>query len=140
MDTWCRTTAVCASGRPSGPCMTRPETTNCACAVRAAPPLAPPPPPASVSSATKLGSELPEVFRIQVLEVGFQVVGTERPGARLGARLPRFDRGQRQQAFAREDRRFEAQRHGYRVRGSGVDLDEGVAAVDVQLGVVGVLL
>src|SRR6266852_4409960 len=95
--------------------MTRPETTNCVCAVRAAPPLAPPPPPASVSSATTLRSELPEVFRIQVLEIGFQVVGAERRGARLSARFPGLDRGERQQAFAREDRRLEAQRDGDRV-------------------------
>src|SRR5213592_1757447 len=135
MVTRCSTTHEPASGRPPGPpSRTRPETTKrCARSL-------PPPPPRRQSNASALRSELPEVFRIEVLEVGLQLVGIERPLPAFAAGLSRLDRRQREQALAREDRRLEPQGDGDRVGRPGVDLDHGVAAVDVQLGVVGVVL
>src|SRR2546421_12577865 len=110
MDTWCSTTRVRASGRPAGPYSTRPETTT-PCATR---PVAPPT-LVSARSTTRLGSELPEIFRIEVLEVVLQGIRIERPRARLAAGLARLHRRERQQALAREDRRLEPQRDGDRV-------------------------
>src|SRR6266540_2223109 len=127
------TTQARASGCCSGPpCRTRPDTTTCC--------DPPPPPPRRQSRASGLWSELAEIFRIEVLEVGLQRVGVERCGARLPRGLARFDGRQRKQAFTREDRRLEPQGDGDRVRRPRVDLDDRVAAVDVQLGVVGVVL
>src|SRR5690349_16733202 len=134
MDTSCSTTRVRASGRPTGPYSTRPETAI-PCARR---PAAPPPP--SSARRARLGSKLPEIFRIEVLEVVLQRIGIERPRAGLAARLTRFHRRECQQALAGEDRRLQSQRDGDRVRRPGVDLDHRVAAVDVQLSIVRVLL
>src|SRR5256714_14463693 len=135
MDTSCSTTRVRASGRPAGPYSTRPETAI-PCATR---PVVPPSPASSARSA-RLGSELPEIFRIEVLEVVLQGIGIERPRSGLAARLARFHRGERQQTLAGEYRRLEPQRDGDRVRRPGVDLDHRVAAINVQLRVIGVLL
>src|SRR6266705_1707767 len=135
--TWCSTTQVPTSGRATGPpCITRPETTT-PCAAR--PPLRTAR-PARVAETATLRRELAEVFRIEVLEVGLQRIGVERPRPRLAAGLARLDRREGEQALAREDGRLQAQRHGDRVRGPGIDLDDRVAAVDVQLGVVRVVL
>src|SRR2546430_4270999 len=134
MDTSCSTTRVRASGRPPGPYSTRPETTI-PCATRPAAPA-----PLSSASSARLRSELPEIFRIEVLEVVLQGIGIERPRAGLAARLARLHRREREQAFAREDRRLEPERDGDRVGRPGVDLDHRVAAVDVQLRVIRVLL
>src|SRR5256885_7847637 len=124
-----------AGGRPGGPETPRPETTTpCATRPVASPSLV------SARSTTRLGSELPEIFRIEVLEVVLQGIGIERPRARLAAGLASLHRRERQQALAREDRRLEPQRDGDGVRRPGVDLDHRVAAVDVQLGVIRVLL
>src|SRR5437660_7559037 len=101
MDTWCSTTRVWASGRPADPDRTRPET-MIPCATR---PVAPPAPISARSA--RLGSELPEIFRIEVLEVVLEGIGIERPRAGLAARLARLHRREREQAFAREDRRLE---------------------------------
>src|SRR5947208_8824238 len=130
MDTRCNTTQVRAAGRPVGPYRTRPVTTTC-CARS---------PPARHSSNAVLRSELPEIFRIEVLEVGLQRVGIERPRARLAAGLSRLDRREREQSLAREDRRLEPQGDRDRIGRPGVDLDHRVAAVDVQLGVIRVVL
>src|SRR6266480_3268119 len=94
----------------------------------------------SGASSARLRSELPEIFRIEVLEVVLQGIGIERPRAGLAARLARLHRREREQAFAREDRRLEPERDGDRVGRPGVDLDHRVAAVDVQLRVIRVLL
>src|SRR2546429_193683 len=102
------------------------------------PPAAPA--PLSSASSARLRSELPEIFRIEVLEVVLQGIGIERPRAGLAARLARLHRREREQAFAREDRRLEPERDGDRVGRPGVDLDHRVAAVDVQLRVIRVLL
>src|SRR5882724_1750129 len=130
MDTWWSTTQVRAAGRPVGPFRTRPVTTTC-CARSA---------PARHSSNAVLRSELPEIFRIEVLEVGLQRVGIERSRARLTARLSRLYRRECEQALARENRRLEPQGDRDRVRRPGVDLDHRVAAVNVQLGVIRVVL
>src|SRR5260221_10567182 len=130
MDTRWSTTHVRAAGRPPGPFRTRPVTTTC-CARSA---------PARHSSNAVLRSELPEIFRIEVLEVGLERVGIERRRARLAAGLSGLHRRERQQALARENRRLETQRNGDRVGWAGVDLNHGVATVNVQLGVVGVVL
>src|SRR5439155_24727416 len=86
MDTSCSTTRVRASGRPPGPYSTRPETTI-PCATRPAAPA-----PLSSASSARLRSELPEIFRIEVLEVVLQGIGIERPRAGLAARLARLHR------------------------------------------------
>src|SRR5882724_6556459 len=130
MDTWWSTTQVRAAGRPVGPFRTRPVTTTC-CARSA---------PARHSSNAVLRSELPEIFRIEVLEVGLERVGIERRRARLAAGLARLDRCERKQAFAREDRRLEPQGDRDRIGRPGVDLDHRVAPVNVQLGEIGVVL
>src|SRR5690348_3740386 len=124
METWCNTTGACASGRPPDPYTTWPVMTT----------------PWNASSATTLGSELPEVFRIEALEVGLERVRIEGRGAGLGPGLARLHRGEGQQGLAREYRSLESQGDGDRVRGTGVDLDHGVAAVDVELRVIGVFL
>src|SRR5690348_2311013 len=99
---------------------------------------APPPPTPRPSNRTALRSELAEIFRIEVLEVGLELFRIERRCAGPTARLARLDRGQREQALAREDGRLEAQRNRDGIGRSGIDLDHRVTAVDVQLGVVGV--
>src|SRR2546425_3866041 len=99
-----------------------------------------PPAAARHSSTAVLRSELPEIFRIEVLEVGLQLVRPERRGAALPARLSRLDRRECQQALTRENRRLESQCDRDRIGRPRVDLDHGVAAVDVQLGVIGVVL
>src|SRR5437763_523701 len=82
MVTRCSTTQARASGVPSGPpCTTRPETTT-RCARRS-----PPAPPTRQARVSALRSELAEVFRIEVLEVRLELVGVERFGAGLAARL-----------------------------------------------------
>src|SRR3989442_1527341 len=116
---------------------------------------APPPPPApatrcasratapapeSARSRRALRRELAEVFRIEVLEVGLQRVRVERGRAGLAPALAGLDRGKREQALAREDGRLEPQRDCDGVGGPRVDLNHRVAAIDVQLGVVGVVL
>src|SRR6266849_9858633 len=130
METSCNTTQVRTAGRPVGPYRTRPVTT--ACCARSA--------PARHNSNAVLRSELPEIFRIEVLEVGLQRVGIERRRARLTAGLSSLDRREREQALARENRRLEPQRDRDRLGRPGVDLDHRVAAVDVQLGVICVVL
>src|SRR5256884_2984296 len=134
MDTSCSTTRVRASGRPPGPYSTRPETTI-PCATRPAAPA-----PLSSASSARLRSELPEIFRIEVLEVVLQGIGIERPRAGLAARHARLHRREREQAFAREDRRLEPERDGDGVGRPGVDLDHRVGPVDVQVRVIRVLL
>src|SRR5947208_10130626 len=135
MVTRCSTTHEPSSGAPRGPpSRTRPETTiRCA---RSSPPA----PPTRQSKASALRSELPEVFRIEVLEVGLQRIGIERSLSGFAAGLARLDRRQREKTLAREDRRLEPQGDGDRVGRPSVDLDDGVTAVDVQLRVVGVVL
>src|SRR5579884_822332 len=132
-DTSCSTTHAPGRGRPAGPYSTRPVTASRWAARPAGAPAAP---AARPRSATSLRRELAEVFRIEVLEVRLQRVRVEGPGPGLAG----LDRGEGQQVLAREDRRLEAQRHGDRVRRPGVDLDHGVAAIDMQLRVVGVVL
>src|SRR5438445_13852526 len=130
MEPICSTTQVWAAGRPVGPDRTRPATTTC-CARTA---------PARHSSNAVLRSEFPEIFRVEVLEVGLQRVGIERRRARLAASLSRLDRREREQGLARENRRLEPQGDGDGIGWPGVDLDHRVTAVDVQLGIVGVVL
>src|SRR2546427_12100789 len=89
---------------------------------------------------TLFRSEFPEIFRVEVLEVGLQRVGIERRRARLAASLSRLDRREREQGLARENRRLEPQGDGDGIGWPGVDLDHRVTAVDVQLGIVGVVL
>src|SRR5256885_3851241 len=133
--TRCSTTQARGSGRPFGPpCMTRPVTTT-RCAR-----ISPPAPLSRQARARALGSELPEVFRIEVLQVGLELVGAERRGTGLGAGLACLDRSERQQVLGREDGSLEPQRDGDGIRRSRVHLNHGVAAVDVELGVVGVVL
>src|SRR5256886_14293399 len=88
----------------------------------ATPPAAPA--PLSSASSARLRSELPEIFRIEVLEVVLQGIGIERPRAGLAARLARLHRREREQAFAREDRRLEPERDGDGVGRPGVDRSE----------------
>src|SRR6059058_3043303 len=132
--TRCSTTQARASGVPSGPpCTTRPETTT-RCARRS------PAPPTRQARVNALRSELAEVFRIEVLEVRLELVGVERFGAGLAARLAGLDRREREQVLGREDRRLESQRDRDGVRRPRVDLNYRVPPVDVQLGVVRVVL
>src|SRR5690349_151899 len=89
--------------------------------------------------------ELPEIFGPQILEILFQLIGTELTRIRCSCWRARFvalilDLDRREQSLAREDRRGQAQRDGDGVRRPRVDLHDVVAAVDVQLRVVGVLL
>src|SRR6266576_2782049 len=128
--TGCSTTQVRTAGRPVGPYRTRPVTT--ACGARRA--------PARHNSNAVLRNELPEIFRIEVLEVGLQRVGIERRRARLAAGLSGLDRREREQALACENRRFEPQGDRDRIGRPGVDLDHRIAAVDVQLGIIRVVL
>src|SRR5512144_2424902 len=139
--TWCSTTQRPASGTPVGPPRRRTPDT--------APPPAPPwdarvdtPAPSSARSAptVALRRELAEILRIEILEVVLERVGIEGLGAALSQVLGGVDGGVLEQVLAREDRRLEAQRHRDRVRGTRIDIDDRVAAVDVQLGVVGVVL
>src|SRR6202008_3364752 len=97
MDTSCSTARACASGRPARPDSTRPETTIPCATTRVAAP------PAISSRNASLGSELAEIFRIEVLEVVLQGIGVERPRPRFTARLTRLHRRERQQAFTGED-------------------------------------
>src|SRR5947208_9992247 len=131
MDTRCSTTQVRATGRPAGPYRTRPVITTC-CARSA--------PARHSSSNAVLRSEFPEIFRVEVLEVGLQLVGPERRGAALAAGFAGLHRRERKQALARENRRLEPQGDGDRIGRPGVDLDHRVVAVDVELGVVGIVL
>src|SRR2546422_9146532 len=132
----CSTTAAFARGTVSPPPRsTRPLTlTDC--------PASGAPPQSTPSSRAALRRELAEIFRIEVLEVGLQRVGIERAaaGARLDRAFTRIDGGQLEQRLARQDRRLEPERERDRVRGTGVDLNDGVAALDVQLGEIGVVL
>src|SRR5438034_7010732 len=161
IETWCITTQAPTSGRSAAPPRsTRPETTS-PCAAKSALPrptkavrtakaarLCATLPPLPSLPPVPLRRELPEVFRIEVLQVGLQRIRVERltgrqpswpSRARLTA-LPRLDGGEPEQVLARDDGGLEAQRHGDGVRGAGVDLDHGVAPIDVQLGVVRVVL
>src|SRR5712692_9913287 len=138
MLTWCSTTQAPGSGLPGRPGV--PSRSPRPVAVTRCPSRRPEPPPASASSARALRSKLAEVFRIHVLQVGLQGVRVEGGGACAVRRFAGLDRGEPQQVFAGEDGRLESQRHGDRIRRPGVDVDHRVAAVDVQLGVVGVLL
>src|SRR5437870_8477659 len=134
--TWCSTTQVCASGRPLGPYTTCPDTCT-PCAI----PSRPPPPPHRQRRTSTLRRELAEIFRIEVLEVRLESVRVERRGTgRIAGCLSRVHGGDGQEGLARVDRRLEAQSDRDRVRRPRVDLDDGVAAVDVELGVVGVVL
>src|SRR2546429_6085116 len=124
-ETWCITTQAPTSARRAAPPRsTRPETTT--------PCASSPDPPAQsrAGSRSRLRRELPEVFRIEVLQVGLQRIRVERltgrqpswpSRARLTA-LPRLDGGEPEQGLAGEDGGLEAQRHGDGVRGAGVDL------------------
>src|SRR2546428_14069771 len=112
MDSWCSATQVRATGRPAGPNRTRPVITTC-CARSA---------PARHSSNAVLRSEFPEIFRVEVLEVGLQLIGSERRGTALAAGFAGFHRCESQQALARENRRLEPQGDGDRIRRPGVDL------------------
>src|SRR5437870_1357619 len=112
-----------------------PPTPATRCASRATAPA-----PESARSRSALRRELAEVFRIEVLEVGLQRVRVERGRAGLAPALAGLDRGKREQAIAREDGRLEPQRDRDGVGGPRVDLNHRVAAIDVQLGVVGVVL
>src|SRR5439155_10852002 len=91
--------------------------------------------------------ELAEIFRAKMLEVGFEL---------LGAELHLLARGRRvggvegilvglfllfhEQFFGREDRRIETHCDGDTVGGTRVDPHEIAAAIEVQLGVIRVLL
>src|SRR3989454_8434195 len=80
--TRCSTTQARANGLPFGPpCTTRPVTTT-RCARRS-----PPAPLSRQPRARALGSELPEIFRIEVLQVGLELVGAEGRGAGFGPGL-----------------------------------------------------
>src|SRR5881628_927697 len=88
---WCRTAQAPASGRATGPPRsTRPETTT-PCAT-----TSPLPHSTRTAKTATLRRELPEVFRIEVLEVGLQRIRVERPSAGLAARLARLDRRERE--------------------------------------------
>src|SRR5688572_32093591 len=113
---------------------------------------------ASARQATNRASlriELPEVFGAQVLKVGLELIGGELRGigpglVRLVGRLAdtrrvaavvlvvlrRLD----QQVVGGVDRRSEPQRDGDAVRRPGIDVDQRLAALDLQLGVVRALL
>src|SRR5919198_3794803 len=132
METWCNTTQARASGCRVVPRTTRPVTVIPCASSALCPPL-----PRTRASSARLRRELPEVFRIEVLEVGLQRIRVEGAGARFRAGLSRLDGREGEQVLAREDRGLEAQRHRDRVRRPGVDLDDRVAAVDMELGVVG---
>src|SRR5437588_1790782 len=90
--------------------------------------------------------ELPEILGAEILEVFLELIGAQLARVRRSARDTRrliglfldLDRGE--QRFCREDRGGEAKRDGDRIRGTRVDLHDVVAAIYVQLGVVGVLL
>src|SRR3989442_8773021 len=106
---------------------------------RCAPRPAGPPQVSARSTTRALRRVLAEVFRVEVLEVGFQRVRVERlRGAR--PRLAGVDGGVLQQGFAGEDRGLEAQRHGDRVGGPGVDLNHLIPAVKVRPAVVRLVL
>src|SRR6266550_7721885 len=133
MRTWCSTTHAFASGRSRGPYSTCPETcTRCA--------TSPPPPLNRQRRTSALWRELAEIFRIEVLQIRLEGVGVERGGAGGLAGFAGIHRREPQQTLAREDRGLEPQSHGDRIRRAGVDLNNRVSAVDVQLGEIGVVL
>src|SRR4051812_43505673 len=70
-------------------------------------------PRARPKSSAALGSELAEVFRIQVLQIRFQLFRIQRLGI---LDLAGIHRGQLQQVFLGEDRGVETQRDGDRIR------------------------
>src|SRR5437660_7949994 len=147
MPTWWRTThprGSAAGRRP--PSMTTPVT-GTPWAARAPVPATSRRSPA----ASALGRELAEIFRIEVLQVILEAFFVElRRAARRagfstgpfgpGHTLAGVDRGQLEQVFTGEDRGLEPQGHGARIGRPGVALNHRAAAVDVQLGDVGVVL
>src|SRR3972149_6396526 len=134
-DTWCSTAHAPATGVESAPVTetTRPDTRKPWATSSAGWN-----PRARIAAARALRRELPEVFRIEVLEVVLELLRVPRLGARLLS--GGIHRRQLQQVLLGEDRCLEPQRHGDAVRRAGVDLDHVILAVDVELGVVGVLL
>src|SRR5690348_10463448 len=81
--------------------------------------------------------ELPEIFGPQILEILFQLIGAQLARVRCCRWRARFlglilDLDRRQQRLAREDRSRKSQRDGDGVRRPGVDLDDVIAAVDVE--------
>src|SRR5512146_835533 len=139
--TWCSTTQRPASGAPSGPPRrSTPDTVPSPAPPWDARTVTPAPSSARSAPTVALRRELPEILRIEILEVVLERVGVEGLGAALSQVLGGVDGGVLEQILTREDRRLEAQRHRDRVRGARIDVDDRVAPVDVQLGVVGVVL
>src|SRR6185295_4449622 len=127
MCTRCSTAQVAGRGFRSGPYSTRPEITTCA-------PSVPPPPPASRPKRTSaLRGELAEIFRIEILQVGLELVRVQwgRP-ARFARRVAGIHRGHREQRIAGEDRRLQPQGERDGIRWPGIDLNDGVPAINMQ--------
>src|SRR5919109_2319324 len=87
-----------------------------------------------------LRRKLPEIFRIEILEVRLEGVGVERPTPGLDAAFAGVDGCELEQRFTRQNRRFQPQRQGYRIRRPRIDLNHRIAAVHMKLGEVRVVL
>src|SRR5882672_12673249 len=93
------------------------------------------------TSSNRLRRKLAEIFGIEVLEVRFQRVGVEGAAPTwLDGAFARVDRGELEQRLARHDRRLEPQRQRDRIGGTRVDLNHRIAAINVELGEVCVVL
>src|SRR2546425_6034990 len=94
------------------------------------------------TSSNRLRRKLAEIFRIEVLEVRLQRVSVEgtAPGTGLDRAFTGVDGRELEQCLARQDRRLESQRQRDRIGGAGIDLNDRIAPIDMQLGEVGVVL
>src|SRR6267378_7076359 len=94
------------------------------------------------TSSNRLRRKLAEIFGIEVFEVRLQRVGVEGtgPAAGLDGAFTRVDRRELEQRLARQDRRLEPQRQRDRIGGTGVDLNDRIAAIDMQLGEIRIVL
>src|SRR3989475_6351222 len=93
------------------------------------------------TSSNRLRRKLAEIFRIEVLEVRLQRVGVEGTATTgLDGAFTGVDGRELEQRLARHDRRLEPQRQRDRIGGTGIDLNDRIAPIDMQLGEVGVVL
>src|SRR5467141_854830 len=93
------------------------------------------------TSSNRLRRKLAEIFGIEVLEVRFQRVGIERTAATgLDGAFTCVDGRELEQRLARHDRRLEPQRQRDRIGGTGIDLNDRIAAINMQLGEIRIVL
>src|SRR6266481_139232 len=93
------------------------------------------------TSSNRLRRKLAEIFGIEVLEVRLQRIGVEGAAPTwLDGALARVDGRELEQRLARQNRRLEPQRQCDRIGGAGIDLNDRVAPIDVQLREIRVVL